>query len=234
MAGEKESEEIATKLAHMARDLLAQNSLQQTLDRIVKYSVELVHGCDMAGIMVVHRGHVVTLAASDEQARVSDRIQGEVREGPCFDAVRTGTESYLIQDMQADVARWPRYGPHARELGIGGMLGFKLFTDEGTLGALNMYSRRPHMLTERSEQVGWLLASHAAVAFASARSDADLHLAVESRQDIGMALGILIERYKLTPAEAFARLSQSSQDHNVKLRKLARQIVETGETPGIA
>lgn len=63
------------------------------------------------------------------------------------------------------------------------MLGFKLFTDEATLGALNLSASQPGALTERSEQMGWLLASHAAVAFSSARSDADLHQALSSRRN---------------------------------------------------
>lgn len=230
--GERQPEELATALAEMARDLLSQDSLQNTLDRIVAYAQVLVEGCERAGVMVVDRRTVHTLAFSDDLARTSDRIQGELGEGPCFDAVRTGQESYLVPDMTADADRWPRYGPRARELGIQSMLGFKLFTDEETLGALNMYSSRTGALTERSEQVGWLLASHAAVAFSSARSDAHLHGAISSRQDIGMAVGILMERHKLSPDEAFSVLTRASQETNTKLRDVARRVTETGDEPG--
>jgi AmiR/NasT family two-component response regulator len=94
-----------------------------------------------------------------------------------------------------------------------------------------MYSRRPHALTERSERMGWLLASHAAVAFSSARTDADLHASISSRTDIGQATGIVMERHKVTEEHAFAILSQGSQDNNVKLRDLARHVIETGEIP---
>jgi AmiR/NasT family two-component response regulator len=111
------------------------------------------------------------------------------------------------------------------------MLGFKLFTDEEELGALNIYSSRAGALTERSEQVGWLLASHAAVAFSSARADAHLHGAISSRQDIGIAMGILMERHKLSADEAFGVLSRASQRTNTKLREVARKVTETGEDP---
>ncbi len=231
MAGERRPEELATALAQMARDLLAQDSLQATLDRIVTYAQELVAGCDRAGIMVVGKDEVHTLAFSDDEARASDRIQGELREGPCFDATSTGREAFLVPDLSAAAARWPRYTQRVRELGIRSMLGFKLFTDEENLGALNLYSSRPGALTERSEQVGWLLASHAAVAFSSARSDADLHGAISSRQDIGIALGILMERHRLSAAEAFSVLSRASQESNTKLRDVARRVAETGEDP---
>lgn len=88
MTGAREPEELATALADMARDLLAQDSLQDTLDRIVGYAVELVDGCEAAGLMVIREGRVETLAATDDVARTSDRVQGELGEGPCFDAAR--------------------------------------------------------------------------------------------------------------------------------------------------
>jgi transcriptional regulator with GAF, ATPase, and Fis domain len=231
VSGERRREELATALARMARELLAQDSFQGTLDRIVTYAVELVDGCEGAGIMVVRRGRVHTLAASGDKVRESDRIQGELGEGPCFDAARTGAESYLITDMAADADRWPHYGPRARELGVNSLLGFKLFTDEQTLGALDLYSSQAGGLTERSRQTGWLLASHAAIAFASARSDADLHVAISTRQEIGVAMGILAERHKITPEEAFAVLSTASQQTNTKLRDVARKVCETGQSP---
>jgi GAF domain-containing protein len=122
--------------------------------------------------------------------------------------------------------------PKARELGVASMMGFLLFTDgEDNLGALNLYSSQPGAFTERSEHVGWLLASHAAVALSSARNDAQLHDAIRRRQDIGEALGILRERHALTEDEAFARLIHASQNHNIKLRDIARTINTTGDIP---
>jgi hypothetical protein len=110
-------------------------------------------------------------------------------------------------------------------------VGFLLFTEEDELGALNLYSQRAGAFTKRSEQVGWLLASHAAVAFASARTDAQLQEAMATRQDIGEAMGILMERYKVTERQAFATLVKASQNRNVKLREIARAITQTGEIP---
>lgn len=111
-------------------------------------------------------------------------------------------------------------------------MGFLLFNEQETFGALNLYSSQPHAFTERSERVGWVFASHAAVAFASARNDAQLHEAIETRQEIGEALGIAMERYKLSEQRAFEVLKRLSQNNNVKLRDIARQIVETGEISG--
>lgn len=226
-------EELATKLAQMSRTLLAQTTVQQTLDQVVHHAVGLVDNCDNAGVLVLSdRSRVSTLAASSALVHHSDQAQDNAGEGPCFDAARETEQVYRIADMNDTENRWPTYAPKARELGIGSMMGFLLFTEEGTLGALNMYSDRARAFTDRSEQVGWILASHAAVAFSSARSSAQLHTAMETRNEIGEALGIVMERYKVTEDDAFTVLKKTSQDRNIKLRDIARAIVQTGEIPG--
>ena len=221
---------LATVLAHMARDLLSQQTVQQTLDRIVAYAVDLVDGCERAGVLAIESGSLRTLAATDDVATASDGIQLELGEGPCLDATLRDERVYRIADMSAD-ARWPGYAPRAYQLGIGSAMGFLLYTRERNLGALNLYSGKRGAFGEHAEHIGWLLASHAAVAFASARSDAQLQQAIVSRQEIGEALGIVMERQKVSEQEAFDLLRRQSQDRNVKLRDLARRLTETGELP---
>lgn len=225
-------EELAVAMADMARDLLAQASVQSTLDRIVHYAVDTVDGCDEAGVLTLEGKTVRTLASSNGLVRKSDRIQGELGEGPCFDATRRVKDVYRIEDMTTTVQRWPRYAPYAREMGVGSMMGFLLYTEDDNLGALDLYSYKPRAFTARSERVGWMLASHAAVSFSSARTHAQLDSALESRREIGAALGIIMERYGTDQEGAFAVLKKSSQDHNIKLRDIARRMTETGELPG--
>ncbi|SFP37185.1 GAF domain-containing protein [Amycolatopsis arida] len=234
MSGSVDWEELATALARMARDLLAQDSVQKTLDRIVTHAVGLVEGCEFAGILVVRKKDWSTLAATDNVVHASDRAQVELHEGPCFDATVNRHELYRIGDMTSSEQRWPRYAPRAHALGIGSMMGFLLFTN-GTdnLGALNMYSSRPNAFTDRSERPGWILAAHAAVALSSARTDANLHDALATRTDIGEALGIMMERYKIDEHAAFDLLRRISQHHNTKIRDLARGITTTGYIPHI-
>lgn len=224
-------EQLATALAAMARDLLAQDSLQGTLDRIVTHAIELVDGAELAGILVVRNAHVQTLTTSAEAVETSDRLQSELGEGPCFDAARRERNVYRIADLAETQQRWPRYVPRARELGIASMMGFLLYTDQDNLGALDLYSSQPGAFTERSEQIGWLLASHAAVALSSARHDSQLREAIATRGSIGEALGILMERFKLSEPQAFAMLKKASQDRNVKLVDIAHRVTTTGEAP---
>ncbi|MGC5039801.1 MULTISPECIES: GAF and ANTAR domain-containing protein [unclassified Streptomyces] len=216
----------AEQMAVLARDLLAQDSVQATLDKIAASAVKLVEGCDAAGILTVSRGKAVTLAAFGDMVEESDRLQGELGEGPCFDAARRvdGERLFRIADMTVPQSSWPRFGRAARELGIGSMTGVLLYTDRQDFGALNLYSRRPGAFGKDIETAGWLLASHAAVALSTARTVDQLEHALETRHAIGEAMGILRERHRLSEDEAFGVLRRLSQEHNVKLRDVARRV----------
>jgi transcriptional regulator with GAF, ATPase, and Fis domain len=222
--------DFAEQLASMARELLAQETVDATLARITGSATELVEGCDAAGILILHGDVVESLAPTHRLVNESDRLQERLREGPCFDAARTaaGERVFRIADFTDEQPRWPQYGPGARELGLGSMMGFLLFTEDEELGALNLYSRRPGAFTKASETAGWLLASHAAVAFSSARTHAQLQSALATRHTIGEAMGILMGSHHLTEEQAFDVLRRYSQKHNVKLREVARRICERG------
>ncbi|GGU98333.1 transcription antitermination regulator [Streptomyces filipinensis] len=221
---------FAQQMASMARDLLAQESVASTLERITDSATELVEGCDAAGILVLHGTKVQTLAPTRQLVVDSDRLQERLGEGPCFDAARNGTREpvFRIADFTREEPRWPAFAPQARQLGVGSMMGFLLYTEDEELGALNIYSRRPGAFTHASELAGWLLASHAAVAFSSARTHAQMEHAVATRHVIGEAMGILMGSHHLTEKEAFDVLRRYSQENNIKLREVARRVCEQG------
>ncbi|MGV9559056.1 GAF and ANTAR domain-containing protein [Streptomyces sp. NPDC003401] len=217
-------------MAVLARDLLAQDSVQATLDEIAASAVKLVDGCDAAGILAVRKGRAVTLAACGDMVQECDRLQGRLGEGPCFDLARRtdGERVYRIADLSRPRPAWRRFAAEARELGVGSMTGVLLYTDDEDFGALNMYARLPGAFHEEVETAGWLLASHAAVALSGARTVDQLEHAMEARHAIGEAMGMLRERHKLSEADAFDVLRRFSQHHNVKLRDVAQQIRDEG------
>ncbi|MEU9593320.1 GAF and ANTAR domain-containing protein [Streptomyces sp. NPDC048219] len=224
---------FAEEMASLARDLLAQESVRETLERITSSATELVEGCEAAGILLLRGRRVQSLAPTEQLVIDSDQLQERAGEGPCFDAARTseGERHFRIPDFTDEARRWPAYVPEARKLGLGSMMGILLFTEDEDLGALNFYSRRPGAFTEASETAGWLLASHAAVAFSSARTQAQLQEAIDTRHTIGEAMGILMGSQRLTEEEAFTALRRHSQDRNVKLRDVARRVCERGGLP---
>ncbi|MFJ1604579.1 GAF and ANTAR domain-containing protein [Streptomyces sp. NPDC088253] len=157
-------------------------------------------------------------------------MQDLLGEGPCFDIARRGgsAQVFRIEDLTEHQRRWPRYTPEACKLGVGSMMGFLLFADDEEFGALNMYARRPGAFNEVSDTAGVLLASHAAVALASARTYTQMHSALATRHTIGEAMGILMGRYHLDEDGAFAVLRGLSQKRNTKLRLIAQHVCESG------
>ncbi|MFF4488166.1 GAF and ANTAR domain-containing protein [Streptomyces sp. NPDC001544] len=213
-------------MASLARDLLAQDSVQGTLDEIAKSAVKLVEGCDAAGILAVRKGRAVTLSSCGSIVEESDRLQGELGEGPCFDLAHRpdGERVYRIADMTRPQPAWPRFATAARELGIGSMTGVLLYTHDEDFGALNLYAHRPGAFGQEIETAGWLLASHAAVALADARTIDQLEHAMETRHAIGEAMGILMERHRMSEDDAFNVLRRISQHHNIKLHDVAQRV----------
>lgn len=223
-------ESLARRFAEIARTLAGEPSWQRTLDRIVGLAVEVVPGCDAAGVMLIHRGgRVESPAATEDLVREADAAQYELGEGPCLEAIWQD-HTFRVDDMAGE-SRWPRFAPRAVELGVRSMLSLELFAAEHALGALNLFARKPRAFDDRSEEVAWLFASHAAVALASAQESAQLREAIETRQVIGEAMGILMERFRLDEDQAFDVLRRASQEYNTKLREVARRVTETGERP---
>ncbi|MEV8026743.1 GAF and ANTAR domain-containing protein [Cellulosimicrobium funkei] len=223
---------VAGLVADAARALADEPTLQQTLDRVVELAVAMVDGCDEAGISLVTRRRIESAAISDPVVARGDALQYELDEGPCLDAIR---EHALVES--GDVAtdpRWPRWAPRAAgELGVGSMLCVQLYTSENAHGALNMYSGSRDAFGPDSHHLASTFAAVAAAAISAARTEEQLQSAVQTRTLIGQAQGIIMERYSLTPGRAFAVMSRVSQDANIKLVDVAREIVETRRIPGV-
>jgi hypothetical protein len=172
---------------------------------------------------------VHTLAALDELAGAVDAAQQELGEGPCLDAVWED-RTLLIDDMSRE-QRWPRLAERARELGVHSLLACHLSSERGMKTSLNLYARQPHAFDETAVAIAAIYATHATIALDSARLETDLRAAVGSRQGIGQAVGILMERHHLTAKQAFDLLVRTSQQVNQKVRDLAGIIVATGIDP---
>jgi transcriptional regulator with GAF, ATPase, and Fis domain len=226
------ADELAAQLAEMARTLLRSHSVQGTLDTVVRLAVEIVNGCEHAGILTAERrGAVRSAAATDEIVYRWHGLQDQLREGPCYDALWQH-HTFCAVDMRSDT-RWPNYAPKAAAAGVGSVLGFALSVGDDSLGALDLYSAKPRAFNQRAEKIGTIFAAQAAVAMAWAKTESNLREAIASRQAIGEACGILMERYRVTADQAIVLLRRVSQAHNIKVRTLATEISRGGEIPGL-
>jgi GAF domain-containing protein len=226
-------DQLAQRLSELARTLDAKEGLDETLKQIVQAAVGTVPGVQHASISSVQRHReVLTLAATGELPRAVDHAQYDSRQGPCLDSL-FDEKTVRLSDLTTE-HRWPDFIGRARELGVGSMLSVQLFVRSDGLGALNLLSEEPNAFDDSSEHVALLFATHAAVAMSSEQSKEDLRTAVTTREVIGQAQGILMERFKITDDLAFRLLVRASQDTNRKLRDIAEQLTATGELPGSA
>lgn len=227
--------ELNAQLAEAARQFEAETGKQDLLERGVAIATDIFDRCDYAGVSIVHRKGVIdTPAATNEAVRRLDELQFRLKEGPCFDAIWSG-DTVNSADL-ADDRRWPKWGPRAvADLGVASMLCYRLFTSDETVGALNLYSRSRDAFDADDINNGFYLAAHLAVAVAGAETAEQLNTAIVNRTSIGQAEGILMERFSLQPAQAFAVLTRISQHSNVRLHLVASELVRTRklpETPG--
>lgn len=225
--------DLAQTFAGIARALLSENSVQATLQKIVDLAVETVDGCDHAGISFVEGRKITTRASSNDVPPRVDAIQYETGEGPCLDAIRD-QEVFQTDDL-AEEERWPKFSKRAaRETQVASMLCFRLFIEHDTPGALNLNSKRKAAFNDEDRVIGSVFAAHAAVALSTAVHDEQMANALESRDVIGQAKGILMARQGVNADEAFDMLRRGSQRLNIKLRELATRVTRSGaeEAPG--
>ncbi len=215
------------RLAVLARQLSADSDLDAVWTRVVRASVAEVEGAEHAGITLLEAATVSTPAATDELVREIDAIQYSTG-GPCLTAALDQQAVVLVEDLTTDT-RWPQFSASIAGLGVRSMLSFQLFTDATTIGALNLYAGIPDAFTVDSVDTGTIMAMHAAVAAAAAGRTDNLIIALATRDIIGQAKGILMERYKVTGEQAFDLLITASQDANRKLKDIAFDLAASGE-----
>ena len=219
--------DLATLLSELAQSLQQEPGVEATLQGIVDGAVALVPGAEHASMSAfTKRKEAHTRAASAELPRRVDQAQAETGQGPCLDTLYEQRTARI--PVMVDERRWPDFAARARDLGIGSMLAVQLFVEGDSLGALNLFSSRPDSFNEESEHVALLFASHAAVAMSEAQDQENLRGAIDFRDLIGQAKGILMERHRITSERAFLVLSRASQNSNRALRDVASELVFEG------
>jgi hypothetical protein len=195
---------------------------------VVAAAPQVITGCDHASLMLRVDDRFVTAAASDEVAQRVDELERELDEGPCVDAL-LDNPVYVDGDL-TDGSPWPRLAARVlAETPVRGMAGFRLVVGDRLNGALNLFTDTPGGLTEASVHEGMVLASFvsmAVLASAEKQTASTLRDGLMSNREIGKAVGLMMAFHKVDDAEAFAMLRKASQDMNIKVTEVARQVVE--------
>jgi ANTAR domain len=234
MAAEANLALLAREFTALAQSLLRASTVAGVLSRVVETAIAVVPGADLVSVTLrTSDGRFATPVETDELASALDEIQYSANEGPCVDATRTeGLGVTSCPDLKAG-SPWPVFGPKAADLGVRAVFGAGLFPDADPprMGALNFYSYKANGLDGVDQDIALLLAAHASVALAGTKAvtaaeleAAQLRQALESRDVIGQAKGILMQRRGVSADEAFAILRDASQSLNMKLADIARTV----------
>ena len=237
MAAPDELTEIESTFAEIALSLFAPGTVQGTLEKIVQLAVLAIDGCEAAGVLATGGdGAPSTRAATSSLAVMMDQLQIDAGGGPCLASALSGSTVYA-NDL-IDDTRWPEFTPAAVDAGVRSVLAHAL--PAGTPAALNLYASLPDAFGAHARAQALLFATLARLALDSAKERAldveratNLTDALRTRELIGQAQGILIERERITGEQAFEVLRRASQHLNVKLREVAATLVETGERPDV-
>ena len=228
---------LAMAFADIAEQLYDADNFDDVLLRIAEAAVSTITGCRMASVTLRERSGYRTAAATDSAATAVDQAQYQSDEGPCMDAV----DAPLVYAQSFPDERWPTLASRPTESGVQSALSYRLAaassaTADSGGGSLNSYGVIPHAFNDTAQEIGLILAAHASMAarVVNERSSLqslgrDLQQVLLSRDVIGQAKGILMERLKITPEDAFDLLRRSSQHLHVKLRDVARGLAESGE-----
>ncbi len=229
---EPRNHDLAVRMAELARAAAAPRTVEQVLGDVTAAAKELIPGVDAAGVLMIGKGGKWdSFGGTSDLPHLLDELQMKYGEGPCVEAaldeVIVRTEDFRTEE------RWPQYSPEVVQLGVLSGLSFKLYTANRTAGALNLFAFKPNAFDGESETIGIVLAAHAAAAILASREGEELQSALSTRDRIGQAKGIIMERYGVDDIRAFEMLRRLSQDSNTKLIDVAARVIETrGEGTG--
>ncbi len=206
------------------------------LQRVVDLCLFAVPACQEASVTTQADTLPVTVAHSGASVELLDDAQYEGDGGPCLEAARTGTIVLVDSIPQED--RWPIFRDAALEAGLHSSLSVPLVSGDSVLGSVNMYGRPVGGFDEDSQAMARLFAEQVAIALANVVHTLELHglidqlgEAIESRDVIGQAKGILMAQRRVSADEAFDMLRSASQGLNRKLREVAEDVARTGALP---
>lgn len=217
--------DLALRMAELAQ-VISLRRVDDVLVDVTAAAKELIAGVDIAGVLLVGKGGThQTLAPTSDVMFKLDELQMTTGEGPCLQAALD--EIVIRTDDFRDEPRFPNYAPKVVELGLLSALSLKLYTADRTAGALNLFGYEPRPWNSEAETIGMVLAAHAASAILASRESEQLQSALSTRDRIGQAKGIIMERFKIDDVRAFEMLRKLSQDTNTKLVDVAHRVIDT-------
>ena len=224
----------AATAATIAQHLAAATDVAEVAGRAVRCAVDHVIGARWATVTTMTRGVLDTVASTDPAAAAMDRWHTDAGQSPPRAATSGRKTVAQSPDVTTDVQcmMLPAVaggGPTARAV-----LTVPLPASPGMEWALNVYADAPDTFTDHSKNTLRLLAVHVSIALNAAHTRTNLQRAIASRDVIGQAKGILMQRYRMDADKAFEALRRVSQSSNHKLLQIAEELALTGDFPSFS
>jgi hypothetical protein len=217
--------ELATLVAEVQQRV--PRDVGSALAEIVDNAAQAVPGVKYAGITVANRDEgIESMAATDPLVVTLDDVQKREGDGPCV-AAAWDEDMVRIDDLTTET-RWPGYCRSAlTDTPVRSLVSFRVFGDHRHRAALNLFAEQPRALTTDAIELGFIFATHTAIAWGMLRRDQQFRSALASRDVIGQAKGMLMERLGINAVAAFDLLKRLSQDSNTPLHGIAERLVTT-------
>ena len=185
-----------------------------------------------AGIMLAGQdGSLMTVAASDERARLLELFEVQADEGPCRDCYRLGAAVVNV-DLADAKGRWPLFTPRAIGAGFTGATALPLRLRSHVIGSLHLFHTDAERLGEAALRMAQALADAAAIGIVHQRTvrrgeivAGQLQQALTSRIVIEQAKGVLAERLQISTDKAFSLLRDGARTRNRLLSEFASDVV---------
>ncbi|BBZ47214.1 hypothetical protein MPRM_44950 [Mycobacterium parmense] len=221
---------IQSTIARLAGAMVGTTGIEDALSELTSASLALIPGADCAKVSVIEDGHLRSIIATSQLTSSLDMAQQAAGHGPCLEAI-TAKKATCCNDLRTDT-RWPRFTPSATTAGVHSVLSSPIDLPRATWATLTLFGFRTDAFGPDSEAVGAMLANHAAIAFMHDEQERQFKAALATRDVIGQAKGMIMERFGVDAAHAFAMLRAISQQTNTPLREVARRLVDCAKRGG--
>lgn len=221
---DKAVQSIITELAGALTD---RASIEDMLSKLISASLALVPDADCAKVSLLDNGRLTSIAATSPLTTALDSARQSARLGPCLEAIKAH-KAVRCDNLGTD-GRWPHFASHATTVGVRSVLSSPIHIPGGTGATLSLFAFRADAFGSESETVGAMLAKHAAIALINEKTERQFRAALASRDTIGQAKGMIMERFGVDARRAFAMLRTISQETNTSVRDLAVRFVDTGK-----
>jgi GAF domain-containing protein len=224
-------DEIGVIIGRTKRYLLSDGTAQDAVDALADVAGDVIDKAEGAGVSLIQDGNRTSIGATDAKVLQADNLQYSLGEGPCLSAWAQ-VQPVIIADTATDT-RWKDWAMAATEAGVRSCLSVPLIRGSDSIGAMKVYSGSPDAFDVDDQRLLAKLAKSAAALLGHVQaSDTPQRISDEvkdslaSRDIIGIARGVLMERHDLDPDEALTRITRLAGAARAPMRETAAFIAQ--------